>query len=272
MAEPMDPARRAAFLTALAETGNQTLAAERARVSRSWVVLRRRTDPGFRAELDAAVAAARARLAEANGTRPESRWRDGAGQELIVRGGNGRFLQVARAKLDSFTPRLEQRFLTALKGSCNVLAACRATGLKPATVYAHRKRWPAFADAWDAAIEEGYDRLSAALVASAGAMLGDTDMEPDASLSVTSVAEALQVLSLYKSRKEGRSFGKRPRPRTLDEVRGSILQKLDALAGAARHERREKAAALKRDRAAGAALPRPRLRRRWRAGDEGDGA
>lgn len=41
-------ARRRAFLAALRETGNQTLAAERAKVSRSWVQSHRANDPAFR--------------------------------------------------------------------------------------------------------------------------------------------------------------------------------------------------------------------------------
>ena len=44
--------RRAAFLQALAETGNRTIAAARAKVSQSWVTLHRAEDPGFRAAMD----------------------------------------------------------------------------------------------------------------------------------------------------------------------------------------------------------------------------
>ena len=47
MSRKTSPVRRAAFLKALSATGNQTIAAERAKVSRSWVQLHRSTDPGF---------------------------------------------------------------------------------------------------------------------------------------------------------------------------------------------------------------------------------
>ncbi|PAX07115.1 hypothetical protein [Sphingomonas lenta] len=67
--------RRAAFFKALAETGNQTLAAERAKVSRSWVSLHRAGDPAFRAEMEAAIASAEARLDRAAGVGPAAKWR-----------------------------------------------------------------------------------------------------------------------------------------------------------------------------------------------------
>ena len=51
MSRKTSPARRAAFLKALSETGNQTIAAERAKVSRSWVQLHRSTDPAFDADV-----------------------------------------------------------------------------------------------------------------------------------------------------------------------------------------------------------------------------
>ena len=47
MTAKTSPARRAAFMAAVAATGNRTLAAERARVSPSWVTLHRATDPAF---------------------------------------------------------------------------------------------------------------------------------------------------------------------------------------------------------------------------------
>ena len=55
MSRKTSPARRGAFLQALRETGNQTIAAERAKVSRSWVQLHRSTDPQFRADVAAAA-------------------------------------------------------------------------------------------------------------------------------------------------------------------------------------------------------------------------
>ncbi len=47
MSKKFSAARKRAFLHYLAETGNQTISAERAKVSRSWVCLHRKEDAGF---------------------------------------------------------------------------------------------------------------------------------------------------------------------------------------------------------------------------------
>lgn len=238
MAAKFSPQRRAAFLAALAETGNQTLAAERARVSRSWVSLHRGSDPAFRTRMDAAIAAARARLKDAASLSPERRWQTQAGEELTVRGTNGRFQQVARARLKQWTPRAEERFLAHLRATCNVAAACREVGLSPPSVYGHRHRWSAFAARWDEALEDGYDLLSSAMVAQAGAMLGDREMVPEVPMPGMSFADGLALLQLYRRKMAGEPHNprRRRRPRTMDEARDSILTKLEAIE---RHRLRE---------------------------------
>ena len=129
MSAKTSPARRAAFMAAVAETGNRTIAAERARVSQSWVTLHRATDPAFRAELDAALRHARERLrkpAEGDGARGRlaiDPWRGAGGARA-----NGRRTQIARARLKQWTPRVEARFLSALSACCNVAAACARSG------------------------------------------------------------------------------------------------------------------------------------------------
>jgi hypothetical protein len=229
MVAKTSPARRAAFLRALAASGNRALAAERAKVSRSWVTLHRATDPAFRAAMDAAVAAATARLAQAPGVGPSGKWRAQAGEELAVRGGNGRWTQVARARPRQWTPRVEARFLGALAANCNVKLACAEAGLSPQSAYEHRKRWPAFAERWDAAVEEGHDRLATALAASAGAMLGDADMVPEPAMGPVTVGDAIRLLGLHRRRATGfgRAPGRAARVQTLDELRPSILAKLE---------------------------------------------
>jgi hypothetical protein len=93
MSHKTSPARRAAFFKALRETGNQTLACERAKVSSSWVQLHRSTDPAFKAEVGAAVAEAREALLKARPSgsmKPGRNWGHQDGEELVVRGSRGR--------------------------------------------------------------------------------------------------------------------------------------------------------------------------------------
>jgi len=56
-------------------------------------------------------------------------------------------------------PKARERFLHWLRLGWSVTAARQFAGLAKETVYKHRERDPAFAAAWEAALEEGTDRL-----------------------------------------------------------------------------------------------------------------
>lgn len=224
--------RREQFLSELACCGNITLAAERARVSAVWATRLRRADPAFRALSEDAIAAAHRRLQEHGNLAPPSRWRTQNGHQLIVQHGHGRFVQVRRARRKQWTKQVEARFLSALAQSCNVRMAVAAAETTIATVYRHRRRWPDFAERWDAALEQGYDRLSTLIVANGCKMLGDEDVVPEVEMPDMTVAAALQALSLYRRQIRGdgaRSRGRWRRPPSLDEVRASILRKLECV-------------------------------------------
>src|SRR5439155_20562565 len=62
MSAKHSPARKRAFLNYLAQTGNQTLSAERACVSCKWVLRTRASDPAFDAAYREAVEVANARF------------------------------------------------------------------------------------------------------------------------------------------------------------------------------------------------------------------
>ena len=149
--------RRAAFVSGLAATGNYTIAAARAKVSRSWVNLHRRDDAAFRAACDAAMTAARAAFATHAELPRKLAFHDGA--ELVVRGGNARRAVVARARCDGWSPRLEHEFVAELAAHGNVRRACGTIGLSVAAAYAHRKRWPAFGARWATAITVAEEKL-----------------------------------------------------------------------------------------------------------------
>lgn len=170
-------ARAEAFFTALAETGNQTISAERARVSRSWVTLHRSTDPVFKARMEAAIAEAREGLSRAGAVTSDGKWANINGERLVLRGsggrGGGRRVQVSRARLKQWTAAEEKRFLAALAATCNVKLAAQAVGLSVASAHGHRHRWPEFGRAWDAAIQDGYVTLEMALIENACISLSD---------------------------------------------------------------------------------------------------
>ncbi len=219
MSRKTSPQRRGAFLAALRATGNQTLAAERAKVSRSWVQLHRSSDPAFDAAVREAVEAAKAALRDASssssvapqgersGAKPSPKWAYLDGEELVVRGTNGVRVQIARARVRQWTPRTEGRFLAALAGSCNVKFACAEAGLSAPSAYKHRERWPAFAARWDAAIAVGYDRLDRELVTS-GLRLLDPEVRRDfdwenAPMPPMTVDQAIRLTGLHLRRATG---------------------------------------------------------------------
>ena len=228
-------ARRKAFLAALRETGNQTLAAERAKVSRSWVSLHRSGDAEFRRLSDEALREARDRLGAHPQRRPPTGWGFVDGEELVVRGtggsGGGKRVQIARARLRQWSPRVEERFLAALGATCNVKAACAAVGLTPASAYGHRKRWAAFAERWDAEVAEGYLRIECGLVEAAGSFLSGENLPDAAPLTGMTVGQALHLLHMHKHQVRG--IGKRPglraREPDIEDIRAEILRKVEAL-------------------------------------------
>lgn len=237
MTRKFDAARRHAFLAALRATGNQTLAAERAKVSRSWVQLRRSEDPAFRSAVAQAVDEAKASLRQTQAERGGNGAGYAQGAELVVRGtggsGGGKRVQIARARLKQWSPRTEERFLAALAQTCNVKAACAEVGLTPASAYNHRNRWPAFARRWDEAVELGYTLLEFALIEAAGNIFsGEGPVAPGpVALGEIAVDQAIHLLHMHQHKVHG--LGKRPglraREPDIDDVRAEILRKIAAI-------------------------------------------
>jgi hypothetical protein len=227
MVAKTSPARRRAFFAALAATGNYTIAAARAKVSRSWVQLHRSTDPEFRDACTAAVAAARARLQAAGGSAglpPGLRFL--AGEELVVRAGNARQVVLARARLKQWTASTEGVFLARLSATCNVRMACAAAGLSVASAYVHRQRSSDFARRWQAALEEGYERLELALVDGAIGSLEGRAPAYDDRIERISFDQAVTLLKLHKLAAIGHGVRLKPLPRASEEEVDVALGKL----------------------------------------------
>jgi hypothetical protein len=231
-------ARRHAFLAALRATGNQTLAAERAKVSRSWVQFHRSEDPAFRAAVALAVDEAKAMLCQGQGERDGNGAGYAHGAELVVRGtggaGGGKRVQIARARLKQWSPRVEERFLEALAGTCNVKAACAEVGLTAASAYNHRRRWPAFARRWDEAIGLGYILLEFALIEAAGNIFsGDEPVVPGPAGVVRDLTADQAIHLLHMHKHQVRGIGKRPglvpQPPDIEDIRASVLRQVAAI-------------------------------------------
>ena len=231
MSAKTSAARRRAFFRALAETGNQTISAERARVSRSWVTLHRASDPAFRTRLEACIADARERIRAASSIKPARKWAYLDGEELVIRGTNGRRAQVSRARLRQWTAATERVFLRTLAATANVRAACREAGLSVPSAYVHRSKYNSFAERWDEALDIAETRLDFALVTGCSNALGGGDPEIDCEGPLpTSFDQIFMVLRAHK--KYRRRTTKLPRPRTTEELRADILKKVRAIRAA----------------------------------------
>ncbi|HEX8481385.1 MAG TPA: hypothetical protein VF650_05750 [Allosphingosinicella sp.] len=235
----MSDKRRGAFLKALEVCGNQTLAAERVCVSRSWVCKERGLNAEFDAECERLIASAQARLRQAEGNRPPEGWGHLDGVELVVRGtggsGGGRRVQIARARAGQWTAASEERFLQVFAATCNAKAAYEAAGKSKASAYTHRRRWPGFGRRWEEAEAMGYGQLEEALLERGENLFSSPALPADVPgpiLPAMTVPDAIQLLKLhqYQVREIGRRPGRWRRPRTLDEVRPAILRTFSAIA------------------------------------------
>jgi hypothetical protein len=140
----MSGAKRRVFLRAYAQSGNATLSAEQAGVSRSWVSLTRRSDKAFDRDCRAAKAASAERLAGGECNRPPVAWKRSGGVDLVVQRTGKRPPQVVRSLRTQWTPRAEGRFLGKLRQCNNVRLACAKAGMTLSSYEAHWRRWPDF--------------------------------------------------------------------------------------------------------------------------------
>jgi len=126
----------------------------------------------------------------------------------------------------------EALFLDHLAASCNVTHAAGVVGFSTVAIYKRRRSDAGFAARWQAALEQGYARLEISLVQRAIDALAGFAPDPDVPIPPMSVKDALAILQLHRAtvRDDGaRHPGWRGRPRSLDELRDSILTKLEAI-------------------------------------------
>jgi hypothetical protein len=186
--------QNAAFLRALARTGNARLAAAQLGVHRATYTKRRAHNRRFATLWDAALAFAAAQINETQNqprsSRAKSRGagtdsshtpfdfaqderkltsaepnrpRTKGGEPVPVRLANGR-VQLRRAKSGRMTKAAEQAFLAALSATCNVRLAAVAAGFTHSAFYQRAKRDPGFRREWRLARAEGHQRLELALL------------------------------------------------------------------------------------------------------------
>jgi hypothetical protein len=144
MTARMSGAKRGAFLRAYRQSGNVTLAAERAGMSRSWVAKARPGDPEFDQQCRAAKADSVERLAGSGCNRPPAGWERRSGVPLVVHRAGRRAPKVVRSLRAQWTARAEDRFLGELRRCNNIRLACQRSRMTVSSYEAHWRRWPDF--------------------------------------------------------------------------------------------------------------------------------
>ncbi len=173
--------------------------------------------------------------------------RRGAGAPPVGRGlrqdKNGK-AQVIRAT-GRWSQEAEARFLGELAATANVRASAAAAGFSTTAIYKRRAAWPGFSAAWDAALDQGYARIEALLIAGAcdalsgaGAVAGEApppalvgDGPPLAPAAMT-VDQAMNLLRLHRASARGgapQRYDAKAKPADLATVRASILRKVAAI-------------------------------------------
>jgi len=121
-------------------------------------------------------------------------------------------------------------FFLALAQTGNVRAAARAAGYTTAALYWRRRRYPAFAAAWEFALDEGRAREQARYL---DALERRTPFDGGRDGPVyASVDQALQQLRLHRGSVRGgepQRYGHQAKPSDWETVRASILRKIDAV-------------------------------------------
>ncbi|MFC3557922.1 hypothetical protein ACFOKI_10975 [Sphingomonas qilianensis] len=204
--------QNAAFLAELRRTGNARDAARTLGLHRSTLTKRRAKHPAFAAEWDAALVIANAALIAPRALLGEGDHLQGGGgvspgktgspqpEPRPTRTKSGR-LQLRRAQPGRLTRAAEQAFLAALGATANIRLAAAAAGFTHSAFYHRRNHSPAFAREWQLALEQGYDRVEEALLASQQIEAHTDDAwrhnDPPAMPRMT-VAESLQLLYLHQ--------------------------------------------------------------------------
>src|SRR5690606_23034051 len=138
-----------------------------------------------------------------------------------------------------WTPEAEACFLDHLAASCNVTWSAAQAGFSAPTVYNHRRTDPEFARRWQEALDDGYIRLQTELLGTAIDYVERLRSDSELPLKHMTVREARALLERHgRGDPATRGARFRARPRSFDEMRESLLARLEAVEAARLDEAR----------------------------------
>jgi hypothetical protein len=138
-------------------------------------------------------------------------------------------MSVPRKKHARWSRLKRQIFLDHLAATCNVSASSVAAGMSPKAAYSLRRKDPAFVQAWEEAVLEGYALLETALAAHALGG-GGTDRRIQTAGGELHVDDALRILTMHRNSMAGKwRGGRKLTVATREETDKAILEKLAAM-------------------------------------------
>ncbi|MGN6277225.1 MAG: hypothetical protein ACTHM8_00695 [Sphingomonas sp.] len=159
----------------------------------------------------------------------------------VMGASSGRRIQVRDARVDGWTKAKRALFLDAFAATCNAAYAARRCGMNERSVRALKARDPGFARLYEEALQEGYDRLEAELLArTLGAEVvggGDDENPTEADRQRIETTEfdsamAFKLLQMRKAQAKAQSDDRRGRifvTVTQAQTDASLERKLAAL-------------------------------------------
>jgi len=159
------------------------------------------------------------------------------GEGQRVASGKNRRVQVVRAgERKLFDRRAKSVFLEWFAATCNVLMATEKAGVAYQTVFKHRMKDAAFAEAWDRCLAQGYARVEAKMLETEAA---GARFDPDGDLDAPELQKIDPQLGLALLREHKKSLGagatpfgaarkqgRRPKIATNEEVRAALVKRL----------------------------------------------
>lgn len=141
--------------------------------------------------------------------------------------------QRRKPRKNAITAAKRRRWLDVLADTCNVTAACAATGLNTGTMYGLRHKDGEFARLWAEALVTGTERLEEKLLAHAMGQEPTGD-NPDSFRDVSAVAVPFDpklALDVLKHRQSQKVNGRRSRPTwpSQIEVDAMLMERLEEL-------------------------------------------
>lgn len=158
--------------------------------------------------------------------------------DLVVKSGKGRLLVKTKRSRREISQGKRDEFIQHLSETCNVTLSAERVGVAFSTFYKIRQRDPAFAAAWQGALDAGYQRLEIGLLHAALAVVeGQSPSENEKGEGVViapmTMEQALRVLGRHEGSVRGgelRSLrlGKGKLP-TSEETDAYVLKRIDIL-------------------------------------------